>query len=61
LQLHEGDQQLMRDFVEYVEEKNKNILNMWSRSHDKDMSDDDKAFIENFIDITGDTLEEEAA
>jgi len=25
------------------------------------MSDDDKAFIENFIDITGDTLEEEAA
>ncbi len=61
VQLHEGDQQLMRDFVEYVEEKNKGILNMWSRSHSKDMSDDDKAFIENFIDITGDTLEEEAA
>lgn len=61
VQLHEGDQQLMRDFVEYVEEKNKNILNMWSRSHSKDMSDDDKAFIENFIDIGGDAIEEEAA
>jgi hypothetical protein len=61
VQLHEGDQQLMRDFVEYVEEKNKGILNMWSRAHSKDMSDDDKAFIENFIDIGGDAIEEEAA
>lgn len=61
VQLDAGDQQLMRDFVDYVEERNRGILKMWDRAHSKDMLDDDKAFIDGFINIGGSDIEEAEA
>lgn len=61
VQLDAGDQQLMRDFVDYVEERNRGILSMWDRAHSKDMSDDDKAFIDGFINIGSSDIEEAEA
>jgi hypothetical protein len=56
-----GDQQLMKDFVEYVEEYNRVILSMWDNAHRKDMSDEDKAIVDSFITIESDDIEDVAA
>ena len=61
VQLDAGDQQLMRDFVDYVEERNRGILSMWDRAHSEDMSDDDKAFIDAFINVGSSDIEEAEA
>ena len=58
VQLDAGDQQLMRDFVDYVENKNRSILTMWDRAHSNDMSQEDKDFIENFINVGSSDFEE---
>lgn len=53
------DQQTVRDFMEWIEYQNKSILSLWDAAHRNDVSDEDRALLDQFITI--DTGEEEAA
>lgn len=45
------DQQLMRDFIDYVEHHNKTISELWAKVHASDMDEDERDFVDQFVNV----------
>lgn len=52
------DQQLMRDFIDYVEHHNKIISDLWAKAHASDMDEDERDFVNQFVNVN---VDEDAA
>ena len=54
------DQQAVKDFLEWVNVQNKYILTAWDIATSDTITDEEKAFVETFLDVTDDSNEDDS-
>lgn len=47
------DQATVKNFLEWIEYKNKGILHLWDAVHKNDMTEEDRSIVEQFVNIGG--------